>query len=99
MCLYSSTAQFPHPSPTQEVKPKQVLVMVRTVSCVFLLHLIPICCEFQLVFIYVYKNGCVYVLLYNHCLFSIHNARIIYTKKSKFVKNEHAQYTFQSYQR
>ena len=25
--------------------------------------------------------------------FSIDNARVIYTKKSKFVKNEHARYT------
>ena len=26
-------------------------------------------------------------------VFSIDNARVIYTKKSKFVKNEHARYT------
>jgi hypothetical protein len=31
--------------------------------------------------------------------FSIHNARIIYTTKSKFVKNEHARYTFEKYER
>ena len=27
--------------------------------------------------------------------FSIDNARVIYTKKSKFVKNEHARYTLE----
>ena len=32
--------------------------------------------------------------------FSIDNARVIYTKKgSKFVKNEHARYTLESYER
>ena len=31
--------------------------------------------------------------------FSIDNARVIYTKKSKFVKNEHARYTLERYER
>jgi hypothetical protein len=31
--------------------------------------------------------------------FSIDYVRVIYTKKSKFVKNEHAQYTFERYER
>jgi hypothetical protein len=31
--------------------------------------------------------------------FSIDNARVIYTKKSKFVKIERARYTFEMYER
>ena len=31
--------------------------------------------------------------------FSIDNARVIYTKRSKFVKNEHARYTLERYER
>ena len=31
--------------------------------------------------------------------FSIDNARVIYTKRSKFVKNEHAWYTLERYER
>ena len=31
--------------------------------------------------------------IYKLPYFSIDNARVIYTKKSKFVKNEHARYT------
>jgi hypothetical protein len=31
--------------------------------------------------------------------FSIDNARVIYAKRSKFVKNEHARYTLERYER
>ena len=31
--------------------------------------------------------------------FSVDNARVIYTKRSKFVKNEHARYTLERYER
>jgi hypothetical protein len=30
---------------------------------------------------------------------SIDNARVMYTKKSKFVKNEHVRHTFKGYER
>ena len=31
--------------------------------------------------------------------FSIDNTRVIYTKRTKFVKNEHARYTLERYER
>jgi hypothetical protein len=40
-----------------------------------------------------------YATVAEYRISSIDNMRVIYTKNSKLVKNEHAQYTFESYEK